>query len=291
MSLTFGFYNSVSGDRQYDATQMSSLFDGIINDGVFASIGSKFIATATSGMAAKVGTGRAWFFHTWTNNDAEIPVIFETSEVILNRIDAIVLEINASNEVRENSIKVIKGIPASFPTNPALTNTASIKQYSICYVSIPAGVTEITQAMITNMVGSSACPFVTGILDTVNVDELLLQWTDQFQTWFASIADILDENAAGNLLNLINGLITKGNTTLPNTGWVANVGDNLFKRNLPIAGVIVGNWVDVTIDKDYQDVANDAEINPTVDEYAGGITFYANKVPTADIPIRYKVVK
>ncbi len=35
MSVTFGFYNSVNGDRKYDAIQMSSIFDGIIRDGVF----------------------------------------------------------------------------------------------------------------------------------------------------------------------------------------------------------------------------------------------------------------
>ena len=34
MSLTSGFYNSLDGDRTYNAEQMSELFDGIINDGI-----------------------------------------------------------------------------------------------------------------------------------------------------------------------------------------------------------------------------------------------------------------
>ena len=42
MALTSGFYNSINGDRTYNAEQMSSIFDGIINDGVFASIGKVF---------------------------------------------------------------------------------------------------------------------------------------------------------------------------------------------------------------------------------------------------------
>ena len=38
MALTCGFYNSVDGDRKYDATQFASLFDGVITDGVVAAV-------------------------------------------------------------------------------------------------------------------------------------------------------------------------------------------------------------------------------------------------------------
>ena len=39
MSVTYGFYNSIKGDRKYNALEMSSIFDGIIVDGVYMSIG------------------------------------------------------------------------------------------------------------------------------------------------------------------------------------------------------------------------------------------------------------
>ena len=39
MSVTYGFYNSINGDRKYNALEMSSIFDGIIVDGVYMSIG------------------------------------------------------------------------------------------------------------------------------------------------------------------------------------------------------------------------------------------------------------
>ena len=42
MSVTSGFFNSLHGDRRYNAEQMSAIFDGIINDGVFANIGTAF---------------------------------------------------------------------------------------------------------------------------------------------------------------------------------------------------------------------------------------------------------
>lgn len=85
--------------------------------------------------------------------------------------------------------------------------------------------------------------------------------------------------------------VTKGTTVIPTTGWVANTGDNALKCNITIAGVAVGDWVDVTIDKDYQDTANAIGLNGTLEEYAGGITVFANSVPSLAIPIRYMVVK
>lgn len=34
MAITCGFFDSVSGDRTYDADQMSTYFEGLISDGV-----------------------------------------------------------------------------------------------------------------------------------------------------------------------------------------------------------------------------------------------------------------
>ena len=39
MTVSYGFYNSLNGDRKYNARHMSMIFDGIIRDGVFMSIG------------------------------------------------------------------------------------------------------------------------------------------------------------------------------------------------------------------------------------------------------------
>ena len=61
MSLTSGFFNSVNQDRRYNAEQMSAIFDGVINDGVFANIGTAFEVKASSGYTVNIGIGRAWF--------------------------------------------------------------------------------------------------------------------------------------------------------------------------------------------------------------------------------------
>lgn len=187
MAVTYGFYNALNHDRLYDAIQMSSIFDGIIQDGIFSTIGTSMIVTAPEdGMFVDVGPGRAWFNHTWTLNDTEYPIEAEAAEVVLDRIDAVVIEVNANPEVRANSIKFVKGTPSSNPVKPTLIHNAEVNQYALAYVTIRAGQTTIFQADIENVVGTDETPFVTGLLQQVSVEQLLLQWNDDFYRYFAA---------------------------------------------------------------------------------------------------------
>lgn len=178
MSFASGFFNSVDHDRLYDATDISRLFDGLIRDGIFASIGDCLVVKQSNQMNVTVGTGRAWFNHTWSYNDALYPVTIPPSEILMDRIDAVVLEINSVESVRANSIKLIKGTPSSTPAKPALTNTKEIHQYPLAYVTVGKEVTSIRQADIENCVGTSVCPFVTGILEVISIEQLIPQWKD-----------------------------------------------------------------------------------------------------------------
>ena len=178
MSFASGFFNSVDHDRLYDATDISRLFDGLIRDGIFASIGDCMVVKQSNQMNVTVGTGRAWFNHTWSYNDALYPVTIPPSEILMDRIDAVVLEINSVESVRANSIKLIKGTPSSTPTKPALTNTKEVHQYPLAYVTVGKEVTSIRQADIENCVGTSVCPFVTGILEVISIEQLIPQWKD-----------------------------------------------------------------------------------------------------------------
>lgn len=182
--ITYGFYDSLNHDRRYNAIQFGSIFDGIIRDGIFMSIGNCFRVTPGESMMVLVGPGRAWFNHTWTLNDALLPVYIPQSEVLLNRIDAVVIDVNSDQGVRKNDILVVKGTPSKTPQRPNLINITNHHQYPLAYISVRAGVTEIRAADITSMIGTSAAPYVTGILETVNIDALLDQWRDQWREFF-----------------------------------------------------------------------------------------------------------
>lgn len=179
MSVSSGFFNSLNGDRKYNAAQMSAIFDGLIIDGVFASIGTAFAVKAAGGLTVNVGVGKAWFDRTWTVNDSILPMTAPEAEVLLDRIDAVVLEVNGMESVRENTIKFVKGNPSSAPSRPTLTNEGNVHQYPLCYIYRKYGTAVINQADITPMVGTESTPFVTGILQTISLDELLGKWQDE----------------------------------------------------------------------------------------------------------------
>ena len=184
MSVTYGFYNSKNKDRRYDAIQMSRIFDGIIRDGILQHVGTAMMVNASTGMMVNVGIGRAWFNHTWTLNDALLPLTVPQSEVILNRIDAVVLEVDSRESVRANAIKIIKGTPAINPVKPTMISTNDRWQYPLAYIRVNSGVTSIRQADITNAVGTSECPFVTAPLEMMSIDALVVQWKDQWDAFY-----------------------------------------------------------------------------------------------------------
>ena len=209
MAVTYGFYDSLNHDRLYNAQQMSAIFDGIINDGVFMSVGNQFHTVAGTGMQVIVKSGRAWFDSTWTLNDAEYPLSIDAADVLLTRIDAVVLEVNSEVATRANTIKVVKGTPASTPAKPTLTNTATIHQHALAYVTVAKNTTAITNSMIEIVVGKTETPYVTAILQTTDITDLFNKWENDFQVWFETVKGTLDGDVALNLQNQIDHRVKK----------------------------------------------------------------------------------
>lgn len=243
MAFTCGFFNSENGDRKYNAEQMSAIFDGIIADGVFTTIGDHLAVSAGTGMQVLVGTGKAWFDHTWNVNDAAYPLAIAASDVTLSRIDAIVLETNHSDSVRLNKLRVVQGTVASNPVKPSLTNSEKVHQHPLAWVTVAPGVTQIAASAIENAVGTSACPFVTGIIATTAIDDLFNQWNGEFDEWFDNLKAQLSDNVVANLQRQIDeckkGLTAKGTIIDATTAQVlqiaagSNVDDALLKLAMP----------------------------------------------------------
>lgn len=210
MTVTGGFYDSLAGDRTYNAAQMGEMFEGLITEGIFGTVGGSLLVTSESGMNVSVDTGRAWLKNTWTKNDDVLILAVPASEVALNRIDTVVVEINKETATRANTIKIIEGTPASTPVAPTLVNTANIGQYPLANIAVAAGITTITAPMITNRVGvEGGTPLVTGIVDVIDVSELLTQFQAEFDEWFDNLVDQLDGVQVTNLQNQINALDTR----------------------------------------------------------------------------------
>lgn len=184
MTVTSGFFNSLNYDRLYNATEMSQLFDGVIEDGVYANIYNQFKVTANEGMTIQVDTGRSWFNHAWTLNDSILLLQVPTAEILFDRIDAVVNRIDHTESVRKGDIVVVKGTPSSDPQKPTLQNGPEVFEHPLAYVRVRAESTSVTQADITNMVGTSECPFVVGAAKSLDVDLFVAQLQSQWDNWF-----------------------------------------------------------------------------------------------------------
>lgn len=206
MGLEYGFYNSVNQDRQYDSLQLSAIFDGLITDGVYETYKDRLMVSEGGGMNVLVGTGRAWFNHTWTNLDTPLYLLISPAHPILKRIDVVFLEVNTNTDVRANRIGIISGEFSLTPVIPDLTNTETIFQYPLAIITVNPAVTSITAGDIENRVGTLDCPFVLCPVTHITTSELLAQWEAQWETWFNAIKGQLSEEAETNLYNMITAL-------------------------------------------------------------------------------------
>ena len=203
MSVTYGFFNSIDGDRTYNADQMSTYFKGLISDGVYENVGGALQVLAGSGMAVNVQTGRAIIDCKWLNSDAVETLAITASSPVLNRYTAVVARLDVTNRLLE--LDTVDGTAASTPTKPAITNTAQIKELCLAMIYVPAGSTAVTQANIQDTRGSSLCGWITGLITQLDTSQLWAQWnaayqdyydemTDAFDTWFGSLTQQLNIN-------------------------------------------------------------------------------------------------
>lgn len=236
MSFEFGFYNAINHDREYSATQFGEMFDGLINDGVYSTIGNAFMTVPASGLAVTVKSGRAWFNKTWSVNTADYRLDLELADFLLPRIDTVVLEVDTRIAVRSNSLKVIKGGASTSPIPGILQSSDGLYQYPLAYVRVDANASSIKSSDIEIVVGRPPCPFVTGILQTADISDLYQNWEGQFSSWFSNVQSQLDGDIATNLQNQINNkvnIIDKATSTdltegTPNK-WVSS---DLLKHSI-----------------------------------------------------------
>lgn len=177
MAWTNGFFNSLNGDRKYNAQQLSRIFEGLITDGVYESVGNKLAVQPNSGMTVQINTGRGWFFGHWVNNDSEYLFVLENADVLLKRYCAVCIRVDENIEYR-SAVPYLKYSEfATDPVKPEMERTETVREYCLAYILIPAGATEITAADIEDTRGyTDLCGWVTGLIEQVDTHTLYTQW-------------------------------------------------------------------------------------------------------------------
>ncbi|CDV96345.1 Conserved domain protein [Desulfitobacterium hafniense] len=225
MTIRSGFFNSVSGDRKYDAGKFAEYFASFIGNGVFPNPSTGLQVAANDDMTITVKAGKAWIKGYILVNDDDYILNLDPADGVLNRIDRIVARYDTVD--REIRLEVKKGAFASSPVAPALQRDADAYELALADIAVNKGAISITQASITDLrLNTSLCGIVHGTVDQVdtttlatqyqtwltetqteaetNIDDMMDGLQNVWDTWFATIQGALDGDVAGNLLNLIN---------------------------------------------------------------------------------------
>ena len=266
---TYGFFNSVNGDRVYNAEQMSSIFEGLISNGVYESVGNKLAVQPNSGMTVQIADGRGWFNKHWVKNDTPYLLTLEPSDVTLSRFAAICIRVDDTEGGRKAEPYVKYGQYETNPTRPTMLRTDTVKEYCLAYVRISAGATSITASHIEDTrANTNLCGWVTGLIEQLNSTTLFEQWTDIFYTWFNGLQEIINENTEA---MLVAAMPTSATVTLTASGWSNN------SQTVNVAGMNTTKTVLVSNNSDYN-------IQCT-GQGANTLTFSCETVPTGNISV------
>ena len=279
MAWEFGFFNSVNGDRVYNAQQMSSIFEGLITDGVYESVANKLAVQPNSGMTIQIASGRGWFKRHWVNNDTPHLLTLEASDVTLNRYAAVCIKVDDSDGVR-SAIPYIKySTYATNPTKPAMTRSEYINEYCLAYVYIKAGATAITASDITDTrPNTELCGWVTGLIEQLNTTTLWSQWEALFTEWFNGLQDLINENTEA---MLVAALPVSETLTIAVSDWVS--GDSGYTASVTVTGMNATKTV--ICEPETVDVYSVAGVKLS-DQGTNTLVFTADTKPSANITVK-----
>lgn len=203
MAWSYGFFNSVDGDRTYNAQQMSEIFDGLITEGVYEAVGNKLAVQPNDGMTIQINTGRGFVGKHWVKNDSIYTHTLEPSDVLLNRYCAVCIRADDTDSVR-NAVPYFKYSEfATNPVKPTMVRTEKITERCLAYIYIKAKAKAITAADIEDTRGdTNLCGWVTGLIDQVDTTTLWEQYKAEWNTFMdANEAEIEAVTEAKNAAN------------------------------------------------------------------------------------------
>lgn len=232
---------------------MAIPFDGVITEGVFANWGDAFKATVFDASTIIIGSGKAWLSKKWVQNDSAYQMPIKVSDYASStepRTVAVCLDLKVEPYYRLAQFIVEEQRYYDSYTSMlnAITDRNTGRNTLVLFaINFAAGDSSIQQSNITNLIGTSWCPYVTAPIQTVTVDDIRGKWdasynslmndivgTAQskaneaeanfeasFNTWFLTLKNQLNTNQAANLQNQITALTNQLNKLVA-TGTVEN---------------------------------------------------------------------
>ena len=198
---------------EYIGAEVVQLWHYGRTSGVF-SADDNLEVTSAGGMDISVSAGAAWirfnqFGSVVCGNLTPLSFSLDMADGVLSRIDRVVCRQDNVQNIAEIVVK--KGTNGSTPVAPAITRNAEYWELVLADIYVGAGVMSVNQGNITDQrLNDNVCGLVRDGVEGIPSQSLYDQWQSvftqrqqEFMTWFEGLQDILDENIASNLLNLI----------------------------------------------------------------------------------------
>ena len=221
-----GFFDAINSDRTYSADEMNRPYKRVISNGVFATPSgtrsTDLQVVASSGMNVICKKGEGLFADKWFENPASIAITVPSNTGTVPRIDSVLVQVDTRTSGRVGNIVYRTGTPASSPVPPAINQTEGVVEYRLANIRVNAGVSAITQSMITDRRGSSDCPWVTSLIYQLDTSTLYDQWAAAYEeyfeqekaawdAWYAQLTQELDVSM--DLVTLTNTIVTTASTS------------------------------------------------------------------------------
>lgn len=225
-----------------------------------------------SGMTISVEAGVGWLSYSKFGgvvfcNPTTTEFQLDIADGLLKRIDRLVVSYDILNNKIE--MKVKKGSFSSAPVAQALVRNESFYEIALADILVDKGALAITQGNITDQrLNESLCGLVKNSVDSIPSQSLQDKYLVDFQKWFDGVKETLDQNTAGNLLNMIQGQETavkqvasslqtgyfQITASLTNTSWTANIRQSVWTINKNVMDCVFKGskiWYETTTGKVY----------------------------------------
>lgn len=196
MSQNSGFFNATEispgqYDNVYDAADFAFLFELFFGNGVFVDPANQLMVQAKSGLTVTVQPGAAfidgYWYHLTEPMDVSFPADGQGTYSVVLQFDGEKIEIPPNAVLQSEKVE-----------------TVMLTSYVLAQVNMTGGMTNITNANITDRRGqSNYCGFVSSTIKQIDTTDLFLQFQTAFDEFMATIEGALGDDVAGNLLNKI----------------------------------------------------------------------------------------
>lgn len=188
-NVNCGFFDSVNNDRLYGAEDMNKPYKRVVSNGVFATPNGTpstdlQVLTAASGMNIIVKKGDGIFADRWFESTSDLVITVPSNTNVTPRRDSIIVQVDKRVSGRVGNIVYRTGTPSSNPQVPNINTVDNIIEYRIANIYVAAGANYIGQDAITDLRGSSECPWITSLIQQVDTSQLYNQWEAAYQKYY-----------------------------------------------------------------------------------------------------------